>query len=66
VYKNRSETPADYLSRNVVVAIIMSEKNLREKQSTDPLCTTVKKILKAQPIQPIKKKFLKPAEILWT
>jgi hypothetical protein len=66
------EIPADYLSRNVVEAIRMSDGDLAENQNTDPLCITVKIILKNEPIQQIyKRKILKPAEkleneLLWT
>jgi hypothetical protein len=55
--------PADYLSRNIVEAIRITDEDLAEKQSRDPLCQTVKNILENKPIQQMhKKKFLKPAE----
>ena len=57
--------PADFLSRNVVEAIRISDEDLSEKQKEDPLCQTVKNILKNEPIQSIfKRKFPKSAEKL--
>jgi hypothetical protein len=62
VYKKGSEMTADYLSRNVVEAIRMSDEGLAEQQNKDLLCITVKNILMEDPIQQIyKRKFLNPA-----
>jgi hypothetical protein len=49
--------PADYLSRNVVEAIRISDEDFTNHQSNDPLCEIVKHILKHEPIQHIHKKF---------
>jgi hypothetical protein len=55
--------PADYLSRNVVEAIRISDEDLAEKQINDPLCQTIRNILQKEPIQKMHmKNFLKPAE----
>jgi hypothetical protein len=57
--------PADYLSRNVVEAIRVSDEDLANHQNNDPLCKTIRCILKNEPIQQIfKRKFLTPAEKL--
>jgi hypothetical protein len=47
----KSEILEDYLSRNVVEAIRMSNKDLDEKQNTDPLFSKVKHILRKEPIK---------------
>jgi hypothetical protein len=42
VYKKGSEMPADYLSRNVVEAVRVSDEDLENQQNNDPLRKTIK------------------------
>jgi hypothetical protein len=42
---------ADYLSRNVVVTIKISDEDLTDKLNTGPLCITVKNILNPANLQ---------------
>jgi hypothetical protein len=39
-----SEMPADYLSRNVVEALRISDEDFANHQNNDPFCQTVKHI----------------------
>jgi hypothetical protein len=50
VYKKGSEMPADYLSRNVVEAIRMFDKDQTDHQNKDPFCKTNKNKRKNSPV----------------
>jgi hypothetical protein len=50
LYKKVSEMPADYFSRNVVEAIKISDEDLSDHQNKEPLCLTIKNILKNEQI----------------
>jgi hypothetical protein len=43
--------PADYLSRNVVEAIDMSNEDLAEMQNQDKFCVSLKHLLKKLPVE---------------
>jgi hypothetical protein len=42
VYKKGSEMPTDYMSRNIVEAIKMSDEDLADQQNKDPFCQAIK------------------------
>jgi hypothetical protein len=45
-HKKEIEMPVDYLSRNVVEAIDMSNEDLAEMQDQDKFCASIKHLLK--------------------
>jgi hypothetical protein len=50
-YKKGIEMPADYLSRNVVEAIDMSNEDLAEMQNQDKFCVSLKHLLNKLPVE---------------
>jgi hypothetical protein len=50
-YKKGIEMPADYLSKNVVEAIDMSNEHLAEMQDQDKFCASLKHKLKKLPVE---------------
>jgi hypothetical protein len=50
-YKKGIEMPADYLSRNVVEAIDMSNEDLVEMQNQDKFCVSLKHLLQKFPVE---------------
>ncbi len=50
-YKKGIEMPADYLSRNVVEAIDMSNEDLAEMQDQDKFCASLKHLLRKLPVE---------------
>ena len=46
-----SEMPADYLSRNVVESIEISDKDLASLQDKDSFCKSIKNLLQNEPIE---------------
>ncbi len=45
IYKNRSKMPADYLSRNIVNAIMWDASTLQQAQNADPFLRGLKNFL---------------------
>ena len=75
-YKKGSEMPADFLSRNVVEAIEISDEDLASLQDKDTFCKLIKDLLQDKPIdfdyreclpkmQEISKTFFIENKILW-
>jgi transposase InsO family protein len=55
-YKKGSEMPADFLSRNVVEAIDLSDSELQKEQEENKMCKAIKDVVQGKPIQPDMKK----------
>ena len=51
-YKKGSEMPADFLSRNVVEAIDLSDSELQKEQEANKMCKAIKNVVQGKPIQP--------------
>ena len=49
-YKKGSEMPADFLSRNVVESIEISDKDLANLQDKDTFCKSIKNLLQDKQI----------------
>ena len=50
-YKKGSEMSADYLSRNVVESIEISDEDLASMQDKDTFCKSIKNLLQDEPIE---------------
>ena len=50
-YKKGSEMPADFLSRNVVESIEISDEDLASLQDKDTFCKSIKNLLQDKPIE---------------
>ena len=57
-YKKGSEMPADFLSRNVVEAIDLSDSELQKEQEADILCKAIKNVIQGKPVEAVMKKHL--------
>ena len=55
-YKKGSEMPADFLSRNVVAPIDLSDSELQKQQDDNKMCKAIKDVVQGKQIQPDMKK----------
>jgi hypothetical protein len=50
-YKKGCETPADYLSRNVIEAIVISNKDLAKMPDRDKFCASLKQLVNKKTVE---------------